>query len=137
MVSVRGRENRPTMSKPRKIQQQSYQVQQTSFQGPLPKPSDFAQYETILPGAAERIISMAERQAVHRQAIEKKVIGSDALHALVGTACGLVIGLFGLGVAGYCIINGHDLAGAVIGGATLASMVSAFIYGSSKRRRER
>lgn len=116
---------------------QGIQVQRAEIrQAPLPHPSELERYEAILPGAAERIFSMAERQAVHRQAIEKKVIDSDAFHALAGIACGLAIGIFGLSVAGYCIYSGHDWAGAVIGGATLASMVGSFIYGSSKRRRE-
>lgn len=30
--------------------------------GPLPESQEFARYETILPGAANRILSMAERQ---------------------------------------------------------------------------
>lgn len=124
-------------NKPGKYRQEVRIQKAEQFQGPLPRPSDFAQYEAILPGAAERIVAMAEKQAVHRQALEKKVIDSDALHALVGTVFGLVIGLFGLSVAGYCIYTGHDWAGAVIGGATLASMVGSFIYGSSKQRRER
>jgi len=124
------------MNKPGKYRQELRIQKAEQFHGPLPRPSDFSQYEAILPGAAERIVAMAERQAVHRQGLEKKVIDSDALQALVGTVFGLVIGLFGLGVAGYCIINGHDWAGVGIGGATLVSMVSAFIYGSSQRRRE-
>lgn len=126
------------MSKKSGHAQQGIQIQKAEFrQAPLPHPSELERYEAILPGAAERIVAMAERQALHRQALERKVIDSDARHALIGTVFGLVIGLFGLSVAGYCIYTGHDTAGAVIGGATLASMVGSFIYGSSKQRRER
>ena len=42
----------------------------TALSGPLPPPEMLAQYEEILPGAAERILSMAERQAEHRQKLE-------------------------------------------------------------------
>ncbi|PIQ30327.1 MAG: hypothetical protein COS35_13425 [Zetaproteobacteria bacterium CG02_land_8_20_14_3_00_50_9] len=38
--------------------------------GPLPAPEDFAKYENILPGAAERILSMAENEARHRHTID-------------------------------------------------------------------
>ena len=34
---------------------------------PLPPPEEFAKYEEILTGAADRILSIAERQAGHRQ----------------------------------------------------------------------
>ena len=43
----------------------------TALSGPLPPPEMLAQYEEILPGAAERILSMAERQAEHRQKMER------------------------------------------------------------------
>lgn len=39
--------------------------------GPLPPPDVFAGYEQVCPGAAERILSMAEQQAKHRQDLEK------------------------------------------------------------------
>lgn len=119
-----------------KVVHREFHLQKAEFSGPLPPPQILEKYETVLPGAAERVFAMAEKQAVHRQALEKKVIDSDALQALVGTVFGLVIGLFGLGSAVYCIILGHDWAGVGIGGATLVSMVSAFIYGTSQRRRE-
>jgi uncharacterized membrane protein len=34
---------------------------------PLPHPSELEHYENILPGAAARIIAMAENQSKHRQ----------------------------------------------------------------------
>jgi hypothetical protein len=43
-------------------------AQQTTvqFSGPLPGPQTLQGYEQILPGAAERIMALAERQAAHR-----------------------------------------------------------------------
>src|SRR5258705_11795241 len=38
---------------------------QTIYQGPLPPPENFAAYEHVLPGAADRILKMAENQAAH------------------------------------------------------------------------
>ena len=35
--------------------------------GPLPDPSSLQKYNDVLPGAAERIIHMAEQQQGHRQ----------------------------------------------------------------------
>lgn len=42
-------------------------VQATAFSGPLPPPQVLAQYESILPGSANRILSMAEKQSEHRR----------------------------------------------------------------------
>ena len=39
--------------------------------GPLPPPRDFAEYEQILPGAAERILSMAEARQRHAEARQR------------------------------------------------------------------
>jgi len=41
-----------------------------AYSGPIPHPNDLARYEEILPGAAERIMKMAELQAEHRRALE-------------------------------------------------------------------
>jgi uncharacterized membrane protein len=49
-------------------------VEISRFSGPLPHPEDLAKYEQVLPGAADRIIRMAEQQAAHRQNLERAVI---------------------------------------------------------------
>lgn len=50
---------------------------QELFVGPLPPPSTLQGYEQAFPGAASRIIKMAENQSQHRQRIENKVISSN------------------------------------------------------------
>lgn len=49
--------------------------------GPIPHPDIIKQYEEILPGAADRIISMAENQSSHRQAMEKSMCCSGLFSA--------------------------------------------------------
>jgi len=41
-----------------------------AFQGSLPLPSHLREYNEIVPGAAERILAMAEKQSVHRRDLE-------------------------------------------------------------------
>jgi len=94
-------------------------------------------YETILPGAAERILAMAENQSNHRQKMEAKALSFEGRNSLLGILAGWFIGVFGLSVAGFCIYTGHDTAGGVIGGVSLASLVGTFIYGTRERRLER
>ena len=40
------------------------------FQEPTPLPNVLRGYENVLPGGAERILAMVERQAAHRRRIE-------------------------------------------------------------------
>ena len=40
------------------------------YSGPLPKAEDLAKYEALLPGAADRIFVMAEKQLSHRHDLE-------------------------------------------------------------------
>jgi uncharacterized membrane protein len=42
-----------------------------AFAGPLPLPAHFEHYEEVLPGAAERIVAMAEAEQRNRHAIEQ------------------------------------------------------------------
>jgi uncharacterized membrane protein len=49
-------------------------VFQRHFSGPLPPPEILAQYNEIVPGAAERILKMAEEQSAHRRGLEDKTI---------------------------------------------------------------
>ncbi len=48
-----------------------------SHSGPLPPPEDLAHYDAICPGAADRIITMAESNMEHRQSMEKTLIKSE------------------------------------------------------------
>lgn len=43
-----------------------------SFSGPLPHPKHLSEYEKISPGAADRIITMAEESQEHIQELDKK-----------------------------------------------------------------
>lgn len=49
-------------------------AQRRLYSGPLPPPESFEAYNLIVPGAAERILAMAEREVLHRHDIEKSVI---------------------------------------------------------------
>jgi len=63
------------------------------YAGPIPPPEAFKKYEEILPGAAERILRMAEKQAEHRQKLEEMIIRANNRDSLLGLIFGLIIGL--------------------------------------------
>ncbi len=113
------------------------QSQSVSFSGPLPPPEILQKFNEVVPGAAERIIKMAEEQSVHRRALEKKVIDSDIARSKYGQILGFVIAIAGLVVAALIAIYGNAIAGGAIGVSTLVSLVGVFMYGSKTRSRER
>ncbi len=108
-----------------------------SFSGPLPHPEVLKKFDEVVPGSAERIIKMAEGQFAHRVELEKRVINSDIQQSKYGQILGFIIAIFGLLVAMIVTIKGSQTAGSIIGGATLASLVGVFMYGTKMRSRER
>lgn len=106
------------------------------FSGILPPPQLLEHYERILPGLAERIVSLAERQSAHRISIERKVVGGQVWESRIGQVCGLVIALVGLGFGTYLGLNGHEVLGGVIGGTPLAGLVGVFVYGKKQQKAE-
>ena len=52
---------------------------ETSYSGPLPKPDDFAKYEAVQQGAADRILAMAEKQQAHRISCEKMIVEENLI----------------------------------------------------------
>lgn len=108
--------------------------------GPIPPPEDLDKYEKVLPGAAERIMAMAEEQGRHRRRLENKVIGMESRNSLLGIIIGGIIGAGAVG-GGICgMLKGHPLSGAGISTGALASLVGVFIYGTrlkiSKQKQE-
>ena len=105
-------------------------------QGPLPHPAVLKQYNDVVPGAAERIIKMAEQQAMHRQDLEAHIIRTDTLKSLLGMVFGFVVALVGFGGGLYAAFAGQPFWGGAVSIGTLASVVIAFIYGTRVRVRE-
>ena len=76
------------------------------WSAPYPSPFMLGEFEKVLPGAADRILSMAERQSAHRQEMERKSIEGGLYLAKWGLYAGwslaalLVVGaiiLFAIG----------------------------------------
>lgn len=107
------------------------------FSGPLPPPEILARYDEIVPGAADRILVMAEKQADHRRYLERRVIDSDMTRSAQGLILGfvlvLVLGLGGIGL----MAAGQSVNGLVALLGTLVTMAGIFVYAHESRKRER
>ena len=100
------------------------------FSGPVPPPDVLQGYENTLKGAADRILTMAEGEAVHRRSMEKRIVSFDATEHLMGLVFGLIVALAGIVGGVWCIISGMATAGSILAGGTILSLVSVFVYGS-------
>jgi uncharacterized membrane protein len=82
------------------------QFKQTIHQGPLPAPEAFAAYERVLPGAADRILKMAESQSEHRQGMESRALTGDIVKSMMGTVLAYIT--FGGSMFGAVYLLLHD-----------------------------
>jgi len=110
---------------------------QTSFSGPIPHPDVLAGYDKVVPGLAVKIVEMANRQGEHRMGMETAALHGENFRATAGLVCGFVLTLAMIACGTYVVLNGHDAAGAAIGGTGVAGIVITFITGTSSRRKER
>lgn len=112
-------------------------VSREMFSGPIPPAAMMAQYDQVVPGAADRILAMAEEQQRHRHRMEWHTLVSDTHRSYWGLACGLVITLaFGSGGV-WLGLTGHEDLGRFLFGGTLVTIVGIFVAGTIVRRNER
>jgi uncharacterized membrane protein len=82
----------------------------TPIRGPIPPPALFRQFEEILPGSADRILRMAEKEQDHRIDWEQSALRIDARNSFLGLRLGfgalliLVGGSLGAAWLGYPIV---------------------------------
>jgi uncharacterized membrane protein len=75
------------------------------YRGPLPQPEDFAAYERVLPGAADRILRLAESQAMHRQGLEQQALTGDIRKSMMGTILAYITFAGAMCGAVYLLLN--------------------------------
>ena len=107
-----------------------------SHVGPLPSPETLKQYEELLPGTAERIISMAERQSDHRIGLEKRVIDRQLQDSRLGQYLGFAVALLFLAAAYSLGMNNHEWLAGTLGGSTMVSLVAVFVIGKKKQNQD-
>lgn len=104
-------------------------ITMTRFSGPIPDPETLRAYNEIIPNGAERIFVEFEKQGNHRRALERKAVGGQVNQSYIGQAMAFIIALAFMGAAIYLTKEGFEFAGAVIGVADLAGLVTVFIKG--------
>lgn len=120
------------------------ETRMVAHSGPLPAPEVLAGYDRILPGAAERILQMAEKEQNARIALDQAQLEADVEHRAemarmqkrvhtgsfisdyLGQFFGFVIALCCLVGAGYAgIMQGNWLVAAVFLSLPVAGIIQA------------
>lgn len=100
-----------------------------SFSGPLPHSGLLKNYDEIIPGAAERILSMAEAEAAHQHDIERLALQCASSEARLGQWFGLIIGVCAFITVIIAVILGAEKTAMVVGGTTVVGLVTVFVAG--------
>ena len=115
------------------------------WSGPLPPPDLLAEFENVLQGLANRIVSMWEQQQAHRIRMEssgleinRKIVIADIIQGYLGTILGFIFALAFLAVGAWLITKGHRWVGLPLGLLPPGVIFGMFAYQFwpwSKRRR--
>lgn len=91
---------------------------------PLPLASEIKGYEEILPGSADRILTMVEKESEHRRELEKRALeleGRDALFSMGIAATVAVIDISG--IVGL-ILGGYTEGAGILAGSSVVSLIA-------------
>ena len=132
--------NLPKSDPPNNLQKHQVAIA-TQYTGPIPPPTALREYDAILPGAAERIMTLAEAEAKHRHTMDVEgarqndtVIEKSFDERKRGQWFGLIIGSLALVTAIIALLNNHPTVAGVIGGTAAVGLVSAFLVGRLRRK---
>ena len=93
-------------------------------------------YEDLLPGSADRIFLMAEKQSSHRQTLEAKVVASNCSNERLGMMMCFGICVLAICAGVYALSIGKDGYGIAAIVSALAAPAGVFIYGKFRQRKE-
>lgn len=103
-------------------------VEQSLFVLPIPPPHVLAAYDQTIPGLAERIVVMAEKEQSFRHGAilnDQRIV---ARYGLLGQVSALVVGVGGLGAATVLALHGAALEGFGIAATSIAGLAGIFIW---------
>jgi len=97
--------------------------------GPIPSAREFESYERILPGAAHRILVMAEKDGEHVRRADRRAAYFLLVERLFTRALGAAFAIAALWFAWDLAMNGHDWVAGIIAGTTIGGVVAALVLG--------
>jgi len=102
----------------------------SSWQGPLPRPRDLRAFGEISADLPDRIMSMAEREQLHRHAVDKH----DLAITSRGQCFAFAVAMLAIAGGFVLILLGRPLEGGIFGGTPLVLLIVAFLRGNFARQ---
>lgn len=100
-----------------------------SHSGWLPTPGFMRQYDGVLPGLAERIVAMPEREQNFRHTTTKDIVKRDYSLRATGQWMGMAALVLILAFCAFLAILGGIAAAASVAGVTIVGTVGIFVAG--------
>lgn len=97
------------------------------YSGPIPDPHTLQQYEKILPGAADRILAMAEKEQKNRHENNSKLIKELTLNSRYGIIIAGILSLLCIVAGVVCALADKTLFGLFIGGGGISVIAATFL----------
>ena len=105
------------------------------YSGPIPTPKMFAEFEKVLPGSANRILTMAEDQSKHRHKMESRVIWLDGGQSILGLILAFIVVVLALLLGTYLIMNNKPVSGLATILVALGTVVGTMIYRQKQKNK--
>ena len=102
-------------------------MEQKMYSGPLPPAEEIAAYEQTCKGAADRIISMAEKSLANRMTNEQLIVKEEAKQSSRGQILGFLLALFFGAIALVLGLKGHDVLAGIIAGSDIVALAIIFV----------
>lgn len=98
------------------------------YSGILPLPEHLKQYDEIVPGAAERILQMAENQSKSRIQNEELLVKDAISYKKRGQYFAFILMILTFILVGFCVYFDKVWLGLFLSVSTLIAGITAFIY---------
>lgn len=105
--------------------------------GPLPPAEQLEQYNKVVPGLANVIVSEFQANATQRRRVEWFVAISDTVRSYLGMAIGGALAVYIVYTGAELLRAGHSLEGFGAIGTAIAMGAGPFIFRSYLRSQER
>jgi len=115
-------------------EQQSQRITTAQFSGPLPPPNLLHDYNQVVSGAADRILTMAEKNSEHQRFMEKTSLLESVKEVRRGQVCAVFVVIASFITCAITALNGAETTASIVGGTTVIGLVTAFIMGRYKAK---
>lgn len=102
----------------------------------MPPPSMLREYDEVLPGLANRIVTMAETQSKHRIRLESRVTTSNIWRGHLGQIFAFLIAIAGIMAGTYLILHDKPVEGLVAILGPIGGIAGVFVWGKRKQSQE-